>query len=120
MTPCNGPTEPSRTDLSDSSLSTATYATRGTQFLRTRRGITIVTDHHGLGTNVMALPTGLDFHFAYGGHSASLHQREAERVGVELTVVTNSPWRFDVDEPRIWTRNGIRGGPKGPPRTTNP
>jgi len=61
-------------------------------------GITIVTDH-GLGTNVMAMPTGLDFHFAYGGHSASLHQREAERVGVELTVVTNSPWRFDVDEP---------------------
>jgi 2-phospho-L-lactate guanylyltransferase len=62
-------------------------------------GITVVTDHHGLGTNVMALPTGLDFHFAYGANSAILHQREAERVGCALTVVTDSPWRFDVDEP---------------------
>ena len=32
--------------------------------------VTIVTDHHGLGTNVLALPTGLDFHFAYGADSA--------------------------------------------------
>jgi 2-phospho-L-lactate guanylyltransferase len=62
-------------------------------------GITIVTDHRGLGTNVMALPTGLDFHFAYGSNSALLHQREAERVGCPLTVVTDSPWRYDVDEP---------------------
>jgi 2-phospho-L-lactate guanylyltransferase len=62
-------------------------------------GITIVTDHHGLGTNVMALPTRLDFHFAYGARSASLHEREAHRLGCALTVVTDSPWRFDVDEP---------------------
>ena len=61
--------------------------------------ITIVTDHHGLGTNVMALPTGLDFLFAYGANSAALHQREAERLGRRVTVVTDSPWRFDVDEP---------------------
>jgi 2-phospho-L-lactate guanylyltransferase (CobY/MobA/RfbA family) len=62
-------------------------------------GITIVTDHHGLGTNVMALPVGLDFHFAYGANSSFLHQREAERVGCPLTVVIDSPWCFDVDEP---------------------
>jgi 2-phospho-L-lactate guanylyltransferase len=62
-------------------------------------GITIVTDHHGLGTNVLAVPTGLDFHFFYGANSASLHRREAERIGCALTVVTDSPWRFDVDEP---------------------
>jgi 2-phospho-L-lactate guanylyltransferase (CobY/MobA/RfbA family) len=61
--------------------------------------VTIVTDHHGLGTNVMALPTGLDFHFAYGANSATLHQREAERLGCRVTVVVDSPWRFDVDEP---------------------
>ena len=61
--------------------------------------ITIVTDHHGLGTNVLALPTGLDFHFAYGANSASLHRAEAERIGVAATTVTDSPWRFDVDEP---------------------
>jgi 2-phospho-L-lactate guanylyltransferase len=60
--------------------------------------ITIVTDHHGLGTNVLALPTRLDFHFAYGANSASLHQREAERLGRHVTVVLDSPWRYDVDE----------------------
>jgi 2-phospho-L-lactate guanylyltransferase len=62
-------------------------------------GVTIVTDHHGRGTNVMAVPTRLDFHFFYGVNSASLHQREAERLGLGVTVVTDSPWRFDVDEP---------------------
>ena len=62
-------------------------------------GITIVTDHHGLGTNVLALPTGLDFDFAYGIDSASLHLREAERLGVAVTLIKDSPWRFDVDEP---------------------
>jgi 2-phospho-L-lactate guanylyltransferase len=62
-------------------------------------GVTIVTDHHGRGTNVLALPTGLDFHFAYGATSASLHQAEAERLGCRVTVITDSPWRFDVDEP---------------------
>jgi 2-phospho-L-lactate guanylyltransferase len=61
-------------------------------------GITIVTDHHGKGTNVLALPTGLDFHFFYGANSASLHRDEAERLGCPVATVTNSPWRFDVDE----------------------
>jgi 2-phospho-L-lactate guanylyltransferase len=62
-------------------------------------GVTIVTDHHGEGTNVLALPTGLDFHFSYGENSASLHRREAERLDCPVIVVTDSPWRFDVDEP---------------------
>lgn len=62
-------------------------------------GITIITDHHGRGTNVMALPTGLDFNFYYGANSAPLHRREAERLGCQVEVVTDSPWRFDVDEP---------------------
>jgi len=62
-------------------------------------GVTIVTDHHGRGTNVLALPTGLDFHFAYGPMSASLHRAEAERLGCRVTSITDSPWRFDVDEP---------------------
>ena len=61
--------------------------------------VTIVTDHHGIGTNVMALPTELDFHFAYGADSASLHRREAERLGRHVTLITDSAWRFDVDEP---------------------
>ena len=63
------------------------------------RGVTIVCDHHGTGTNVLAVPTGLDFHFAYGADSAKLHKAQAERLGVEWRFVRDSPWRFDVDEP---------------------
>jgi 2-phospho-L-lactate guanylyltransferase len=62
-------------------------------------GITIVTDHHGTGTNVLSLPTGVDFHFSYGPGSAALHQIEALRLGIACEITTNSPWRFDVDEP---------------------
>jgi 2-phospho-L-lactate guanylyltransferase len=62
-------------------------------------GVTIVMDHLGLGTNVLALPTGLDFQFQYGRDSAALHQQEAARLNLVCSVVSDSPWRFDVDEP---------------------
>jgi 2-phospho-L-lactate guanylyltransferase (CobY/MobA/RfbA family) len=62
-------------------------------------GVTIVTDHLATGTNVLVVPTGLDFHFFYGANSAPQHRREAERLGVTCRVITDSPWRFDIDEP---------------------
>ena len=62
-------------------------------------GITLVSDHHGEGTNVLVLPTRLSFHFSYGPGSLALHAQEAERLGVGYRVVTDSPWRFDVDVP---------------------
>ena len=62
-------------------------------------GITVVCDHHGTGTNVLVVPAGLDFHFAYGEDSSRRHTLEAERLGVEWRVMSDSPWRFDVDEP---------------------
>jgi 2-phospho-L-lactate guanylyltransferase (CobY/MobA/RfbA family) len=62
-------------------------------------GITIFSDHHGIGTNVLALPTGLDFTFGFGPGSADVHRREAERIGARYRMVRDSPWRFDVDEP---------------------
>jgi 2-phospho-L-lactate guanylyltransferase len=61
-------------------------------------GITVVTDHLGQGSNVLVIPTGLDFHFAYGPQSRFRHVDEAKNLGVEYRVVTDSPWRFDVDE----------------------
>ena len=63
-------------------------------------GVTLVVDHRGRGTNVLVLPGGLDFHFAYGPESAQRHLGEARRLGVSVRVVTDSPWRFDVDDPR--------------------
>ncbi len=62
-------------------------------------GVTIVTDHHGTGTNVLAVPTGAGFRFAYGPDSLRHHRLEAARLGLASIVVTDSPWRFDVDEP---------------------
>lgn len=62
-------------------------------------GISLFGDHRGEGTNVMAIPTGLDFHFAYGSHSLRRHAEEAERIGVPYRIDLTSPWRFDVDEP---------------------
>ncbi len=62
-------------------------------------GVTIVTDYRGRGTNVLAVPTGIDFHFQYGESSAIAHEREAARLGVAWHLITDSPWRFDVDEP---------------------
>jgi 2-phospho-L-lactate guanylyltransferase (CobY/MobA/RfbA family) len=61
--------------------------------------ITIVSDHHGSGTNILSLPTGLDFHFHYGVGSRMLHEQEAGRLGVGYLTVLDSPWGFDVDEP---------------------
>ena len=62
-------------------------------------GITIITDHHGRGTNILVVPTGLNFRFAYGANSAERHRREALRVGVFCHYTTQSPWCYDVDEP---------------------
>ncbi|HUV57378.1 MAG TPA: hypothetical protein VMV96_01080 [Acidimicrobiales bacterium] len=61
-------------------------------------GITIVTDRHGTGTNVLVLPAHLDFHFGYGPRSAQRHELEAQRLRVATHVVTDSPWGHDVDE----------------------
>ena len=62
-------------------------------------GVTLVLDHLGTGTNVLVLPTGLDFRFAFGPNSASRHESEARRLKLAICVIDDSPWRFDVDEP---------------------
>ena len=62
-------------------------------------GVTIVTDDLADGTNVLVIPTGHDFHFQYGPTSKAHHVSEATRLGLAVTLIENSPWRFDVDEP---------------------
>ena len=61
-------------------------------------GITLFSDHHGTGTNVLALPSGLDFVFHYGPDSLRRHVAEAERLQLKFSVVSDSPWAFDIDE----------------------
>ncbi len=64
-----------------------------------REGVTVFTDDQGTGTNVLSLPTNLDFTFHFGPDSAQAHQREAVRLGLDARMELMSPWRFDVDEP---------------------
>ncbi len=61
--------------------------------------ISLFTDHLGLGSNVLALPTGMDFKFQYGPDSANCHIAESRRQGIEPHVIKDSPWRFDIDSP---------------------
>lgn len=65
---------------------------------RPPRGVAIVPDRRGEGTNVLSLPTGLDFRFHYGSHSARRHQEEARRLRLPVSVIASSPWSWDVDE----------------------
>ena len=60
-------------------------------------GVTIVRDRRGLGTNVMAVPTGVGFGFSYGDGSAPRHRAEAERLGLPVRVVDDDALGWDVD-----------------------
>lgn len=62
-------------------------------------GVTIVTDTARRGTNVLALPTGVDFNFHFGVDSASAHEAEARRLRLDVRLQHDSPWSVDIDEP---------------------
>lgn len=62
-------------------------------------GVTIVPDRRLDGTNVLAVPTGIGFRFAYGAGSFAAHRAEALRLGQQLRVVNDSRLGWDVDLP---------------------
>lgn len=62
-------------------------------------GVTIVPDRRDDGTNVITVPTGVGFRFAYGAGSFRRHAREARRCGLALRVVRDPLLGFDVDLP---------------------
>ena len=61
--------------------------------------ITLVPDRHDDGTNVIALPAGLGFRFAYGPGSFRQHVAEARRHGVGVRVWREPRLGLDVDLP---------------------
>jgi 2-phospho-L-lactate/phosphoenolpyruvate guanylyltransferase len=63
------------------------------------RGVTLVPDRHGDGTNVMVVPTGAGFVPAYGAGSFRRHLTEARRVGLPVRVVRDRKLSWDVDVP---------------------
>ena len=62
-------------------------------------GAVMVPDRHGDGTNVLALPAGCGFGFAYGYRSFERHRKEADRLGLTVTVLAESDLSWDVDVP---------------------
>jgi 2-phospho-L-lactate guanylyltransferase len=62
-------------------------------------GVTIVPDRRHDGTNVIAIPAGSGFRFAYGPRSFTRHLDEARRLDLAVRIVHSSPLAWDVDLP---------------------
>jgi 2-phospho-L-lactate/phosphoenolpyruvate guanylyltransferase len=58
----------------------------------------VVPDHHDDGTPVLAVPSAIDFEYAYGPGSCARHIAEAERCGLGVRVVHDHALGFDVDD----------------------
>lgn len=84
-------------------------------------GVTIVPDRRGEGTNVLAVPTGRGFVFAYGTDSAPKHRVEAERLSLPVRIAADEQLGWDVDTPEdLDVFTGINGAmlatmPTAPP-----
>lgn len=61
--------------------------------------VVLVPDRHGLGSNVVSVPTGAGFRFAYGQGSFERHCAEAVRCGLRLRIERAEHLGWDVDEP---------------------
>ena len=67
------------------------------------QGIALVPDRSEEGTNVISLPAGCGFRFAYGPGSFSRHKQEAQRTGLAWRVIHDPGLAWDVDFPSDMT-----------------
>ena len=86
-------------------------------------GVTLVPDRRDDGTNVLRLPAGCDFRFAYGPGSFRAHRAEATRLGLAVRVLRDPDLAYDVDWPadvaelgaaRLTDARTRNRGPEGP------
>ena len=61
-------------------------------------GIAIAPDHHGLGTNAIAIADARFFCFRFGPGSRRLHAMEAARQGYQAVIVEREGLAYDVDD----------------------
>ena len=61
--------------------------------------ITLVPDGAGDGTNVLSLPTAVQFQFAYGAGSFQRHLAHASTTGIAVAVRRDSLLCLDIDVP---------------------
>lgn len=62
-------------------------------------GVTLIPDRRDDGTNVAVVPASSGFRFAYGPGSFGRHRREAERLGLAVSVRRAPELAWDVDVP---------------------
>lgn len=78
-------------------------------------GVVLVPDRDEDGTNVLVVPTGAGFRFAYGSGSFLAHRGEAERIGLTVNVVHDDDLALDVDTAEDlaavaeWDTEGVTG-----------
>jgi 2-phospho-L-lactate guanylyltransferase len=64
-----------------------------------RPTVVLVPCHREDGTNVLSVPTDLEFRFAYGPGSFQRHLAEVQRLGAEARVIRPADLTIDVDTP---------------------
>lgn len=62
-------------------------------------GVTLVPDRHRTGSNVIVVPTSVDFRFSYGTGSFHRHIAEAVHHRCGLRIVHDTKLGWDVDHP---------------------
>jgi 2-phospho-L-lactate guanylyltransferase len=62
-------------------------------------GVILVPDRHNDGTNVAVVPAQSGFVFSYGPSSFKRHLLEADRLGLDVSVVRDQRLGWDVDRP---------------------
>jgi 2-phospho-L-lactate guanylyltransferase len=62
-------------------------------------GVTLAPDRVDDGTNVLRVPTNVDFAFSYGAGSFRTHLAESLRIGLPVRVLRVPALAFDVDWP---------------------
>ena len=101
----NGAVNEGVTDLADLGVTTVIVAhadlphAQALAHVADGPGITLVPDRHDDGTNVVSVPTGAGFQFAYGPASFARHVAEAGRIGLALRVERSQRLGWDVDLP---------------------
>ncbi len=61
--------------------------------------VVICPDRHGLGTNVMSLPTDAGMTLSYGRDSLSAHCSTAGKLGLRARIVEDAALGWDIDDP---------------------